>query len=88
MTEWWELPSFKTFQSELKKSFEGVTIPVGERSDWETYWRDETTKHMDFTDKIIALETSLNDVVYDAFKLTPQERQLIEDATKYPYGAV
>ena len=26
--------------------------------------------------------------VYDAFDLTPDERQLIEDTTKYPYGEV
>jgi hypothetical protein len=34
------------------------------------------------------LETQLNAVVYEAFNLTPDEIILIEEATKYPYGAV
>jgi hypothetical protein len=40
------------------------------------------------TDAIIALETRLNEIVYDAFDLTPEERDLIESTTKYPYGEV
>lgn len=30
----------------------------------------------------------MNEIVYDAFDLTPEERQLIEETTKYPYGEV
>jgi predicted SnoaL-like aldol condensation-catalyzing enzyme len=37
---------------------------------------------------IIARETRLNAIVYDAFALTPDERALIETATRYPSGAV
>ena len=39
-------------------------------------------------DAIIALEGRLNDIVYDAFDLTPEERRPIEQTTKYPYGEV
>ena len=49
---------------------------------------EETGKHQQFTDSIITLETRMNVIVYDAFQLTPDERQLIEDTTKYPYGEV
>jgi hypothetical protein len=30
----------------------------------------------------------MNAIVYEAFALTPEERQLIEATTKYPYGEV
>lgn len=45
-------------------------------------------EHQRLTDAIIALEVRLNDIVYDAFDLTPEERHLIEQTTKYPYGEV
>lgn len=63
-------------------------IPVRERGDWEAYLLEELAKHNDLTQKIIALETQLNAVVYKAFDLTLDEITLIKDATKYPYGAV
>ena len=34
------------------------------------------------------LNDKLEFEVYDAFALTPEERQLIEDTTKYPYGEI
>jgi len=88
MTDWWELSDFKEFQEELEKSFKDASIPVKQRTDWETYWKDETQKHTALTQDIIDREIKLNDVVYDAFNLTADERALIEKATKYPYGAV
>lgn len=51
-------------------------------------YADHTAQHNDLTAQIVALETALNAVVYEAFKLTPDEIALIEQATKYPYGAV
>ena len=30
----------------------------------------------------------MNAIVYDGFDLTPEERHLIEETTKYPYGEV
>lgn len=88
MTAWWDLDDFKIFQTELKKSYKGVTIPVSARDEWEKYWLSEKSKHDGLTTQIVALETDLNAVVYDAFDLTPAEQNLIEKATKYPYGAV
>lgn len=89
LTDWYDLPDFSAFRDEIKKSFGASNdIPVRERGDWEAYLLEELTKHNDLTQQIIALETQLNAVVYKAFDLTPDEIALIEEATKYPYGAV
>lgn len=89
LTDWYELPDFSAFRDEIKKSFGASNdIPVRERGDWEAYLLDEQAKHNDLTAQIIALETQLNAVVYEAFDLTPDEIALIEEATRYPYGAV
>jgi hypothetical protein len=86
LTEWWEL-DFADFRKQVKTAFQRE-IPVGERDEWERYLADQQEKHRQATDQIIALETRLNAIVYQAFKLTPDEIALIEQATKYPYGAV
>lgn len=41
-----------------------------------------------FTNKIIRLETSLNEQVYQLFDLIPEEIKIIEESTKYQYGEV
>jgi type I restriction-modification system DNA methylase subunit len=89
LTEWYDLPDFSAFREEIVKSF-GTShdIPVRERSDWEAYLLDQLAKHNDLTQQIIALEIQLNAMVYEAFDLLPVEIALIEEATKYPYGAV
>lgn len=63
-------------------------IPLRERDDWESYLSHSTAQHTHLTHQIIAHETTLNNHVYTLFHLTPQEIQLIEQSTKYPYGAV
>lgn len=89
LTDWYDLPDFSTFRDEIKKSFgSSIDIPVRERGDWEAYLLGELAKHNDLTKQIVVLETQLNAVVYEAFDLTPDEIALIEEATKYPYGAV
>jgi hypothetical protein len=49
---------------------------------------EQKAGHQDLTEQIIALETRMNAIVYNAFDLTQEERQLIEETTKYPYGEV
>ena len=89
LTDWYDLPDFSAFREEIVKSFGASNdIPLRERGDWEAYLLDELAKHNDLTQQIIALEIQLNAVVYEAFDLTPDEIALIEEATKYPYGAV
>ncbi|MAU12414.1 MAG: hypothetical protein CL607_21500 [Anaerolineaceae bacterium] len=84
---WWELSDEKALSDEINRRF-GVEIPLGKRSDWRGYLAEETGKHQQLTQQIITLETRMNAIVYDAFDLTPEERQLIEETTKYPYGEV
>lgn len=71
----------------MKKVFKRP-VPVGERGDWESYVRDQPTKHAHRTAQIVNVETALNGVVYPAFDLTPEEIALIETSTKCPDGAV
>jgi hypothetical protein len=84
---WWELPDLTAFRAEVKKSFK-AEVPVRERSEWESWLREQGDRHRALTDQIIDRETRLNAVVYQAFDLLPDEIALVERATKYPYGAV
>lgn len=61
---------------------------MAQRAQCHAFLADEQAKHQRLTEQIIALETRLNAIVYDAFDLTAAERQLIEDTTKYPYSEV
>lgn len=51
----------------------------------EKSYADMHTAH---TGQIILRETRLNEIVYTAFALTPDEIGLVEAATQYPYGEV
>ncbi len=87
LSEWWELADGSALRAELRKAFK-TDVPLTERGDWERYLADQQIQHHALTAQIVTLETRLNAIVYDAFDLTPDERDLIERATKYPYGAV
>lgn len=86
LTAWWEL-EFSTFRAEIKKAFKH-DIPLKERQEWELFLADARQQHQQLTAQIIALETELNQHVYALFRLTPEEIQIIETSTKYPYGEV
>jgi hypothetical protein len=86
LENWWAL-DFPAFRAELKKAFK-ADVPLNARDDWERYLADQQAIHADLTAQIVAAETRLNAIVYAAFKLTPAEIALVEQATKYPYGAV
>ncbi|MCI0711648.1 MAG: hypothetical protein L0154_15945 [Chloroflexi bacterium] len=85
--EWWTLENDATLNDEVVRRF-GTEIPLAKRSEWRKFLADQKSEHQALTDEIIAHEIRLNDIVYDAFALTPAERQLIEETTKYPYGEV
>jgi hypothetical protein len=85
--KWWELDDEKALSDEVQRRF-GQEIPLKKRGEWRGDLADESAKHADLTAQIVALETRLNAIVYDAFALTPEERALIEATTKYPYGEV
>ncbi len=84
---WWELDDEKALSDEIQRRFD-QEIPLSKRSEWRGFLAEQKTGHQDLTGQIIALETRMNAIVYDAFDLTPEERQLIEETTKYPYGEV
>ncbi len=84
---WWELADEKALSDEIKRRF-GQEIPLSKRSEWRGFLAEQKAGHQQVTAQIIALETRMNAIVYDAFALTPDERQLIEETTKYPYGEV
>ena len=84
---WWELADDKALSDEIKKRFD-ADIPLKKRSEWREYLKAQKEAHHTLTQKIIAKEILLNDVVYDAFGLDEAERKLVEETTKYQYGEV
>ncbi|MBZ0301589.1 MAG: Eco57I restriction-modification methylase domain-containing protein [Anaerolineae bacterium] len=87
LTEWWMLADGADLRGEVQKAFK-TDIPLRDRGEWERFLAEQKGEHQRLTDAIIALEIRLNAIVYDAFDLTPEERDLIERTTKYPYGEV
>ncbi len=84
---WWELDDEKALSDEIQRRFD-QEIPLNKRSEWRGFLAEQKAGHQDLSGQIIALETRINAIVYDALDLTPEERQLIEETTKYPYGEV
>jgi hypothetical protein len=85
--EWWELDGIDALVEEIRKRYK-VKFPATKQGEWARLLDAKKAEHQALTQQIIALEIRLNDIVYDAFDLTEEERQLIEETTKYPYGAV
>jgi hypothetical protein len=85
LEEWWRLEDGSALRAEVRRVFR-ADIPVGERDEWDAYLADRRAAHQRMTAQIVTLETRLNQIIYEAFKLTPDEIGLIERATKYPYG--
>ncbi len=86
LTEWWSL-DFAALRAELGKTFK-QDIPLRDRDDWESLWKERCAEHERLTAIIIARETEMNDRVYRLFELGKDDIRLIEEETKYPYGAV
>ena len=85
--EWWNFEDEKALNDEIKRNFQ-AEIPLSKRAEWRGFLNEQKAEHERLTGAIIELEIALNDVVYAAFDLTPEEIRLIEEATRYPYGAV
>ncbi|MDQ7027607.1 MAG: TaqI-like C-terminal specificity domain-containing protein, partial [Anaerolineae bacterium] len=90
--QWWNFDNADALNDDLgstsRRNAGFSEIPLSKRSEWRKFFADEKAKHSAITDKIISEETRMNEIVYEAFGLDTAERQLIEAATKYPYGAV
>ncbi|MCA9911757.1 MAG: hypothetical protein KC496_00345, partial [Anaerolineae bacterium] len=85
---WWDFENEAALSDDMQRRTGWEPIPLKQRSEWRKFLAEEKAKHAAFTAKIIEQETRMNAIVYDAFDLTPEERQLIEETTKYPYGEV
>jgi hypothetical protein len=48
--------------------------------------KERTAEIARLTSEIVRLETELNEAVYDVFDLSKEERDIIEQETKYQYG--
>jgi hypothetical protein len=77
LKEWWTLPDFAAFQSEIKKAFK-ADIPVRERSEWESWIAELRPQNYALTAEIAAAEAAINARVYALFDLTPEEIALLE----------
>ena len=76
LESWYKL-NFSEFHSEVKKTFK-TRIPVGERSEWEAYLKEEAGKVRALSAQIAAAEAEINRLVYAAFNLTGEEIALLE----------
>ncbi len=76
MQAWWLL-DFPELQKIIKTQFK-TTIPLAERNEWEDYFNDEKEKIAELGGEIHQLEQQLNSYVYQFFRLTPEEIELIE----------
>jgi hypothetical protein len=87
LTEWWDLDGVDDLRDEARKAFKRA-IPANKHGEWGRLLAAKQEEHAQLTAQIVKLETRMNAVVYEAFDLTPEEIALIEEKTKYPYGAV
>ena len=74
---WWDLPDFKAFQAEIKKSLK-ADIPVKERNEWEEFLAAPRAEIHSLTAEIKRLEGALNERVYVLFDLNADEIALLE----------
>jgi len=83
LREWWKL-DFKSFRDEIKKAFK-ADIPLKQRSEWESFLREESEKVRRLTAEIEQAEREIDAVVYKLFDLTPDEITLLESSLAGQY---
>ena len=81
LSQWWQLPDFKAFQTEVAKRFK-TDIPLRDRNDWEALFTEEKTRIHQQSANIAATERSINTLVYALFGLTEAEIVLIEHSVR------
>ncbi len=84
LDEWFRL-DWQGLRDEVRKSFKRE-IPLKERGEWQTMFREEQEKIERLTAEIVQLEEELNTAVYTVYGLNRDEIALIEQETKYQYG--
>ncbi len=86
LTAWWSV-SFTDVRAELQRT-SATDVPLRDRDDWETLWEERRTEPDALTAKIVACEEEINDRVFGLFELNADERRIVVEETKYPYGEV
>lgn len=79
LQEWWTLPDFAAFRSEVKKVFK-ADIPLAERSSWEDWITRDRAEIARLSAEIAQAEAQIDSIVYGLFDLTPDEIALLESA--------
>ena len=77
LQEWWTLPDFAAFRTEVKKVFK-ADIPLAERSVWEDWITRDRTEIARLSAEITKAEARIDSIVYGLFDLTPDEIALLE----------
>lgn len=77
LKEWWMLPDFAAFRSEVKRCLKS-DIPLADRSDWEDWIARDKAEIARLSSKINAAERRINELVYELFGLTGEEMALLE----------
>ncbi|MCY4129038.1 MAG: hypothetical protein OXG15_07325, partial [Gammaproteobacteria bacterium] len=77
LKEWWRLPDFAAFRTEIKKAFK-ADIPLAERSDWEDWIDRDRAEINRLSAEVAEAERRIDRVIYRLFDLTPEEIELLE----------
>jgi SAM-dependent methyltransferase len=75
----WHALDFAAFRAEVKRAFK-ADIPVKERAQWESYLKENAAKVASLSAAIAAAEREIDELVYQAFDLTPEEIALLESS--------
>ncbi len=73
--------NFTQLQAEIKRALKGV-IPVKERAEWQEFHAEASAEIHRLNAAIAAAEAEINRLVYEAFELTHDEIELLENSLK------
>ena len=77
LKEWWRLPDFAAFRTEVRKAFR-VDIPLAERSDWEDWISRDRAQINRLSAEVAEAERQIDRLVYRLFDLTSEDIELLE----------
>lgn len=77
LQNWWRLPDFGAFRTEIKKAFK-TDIPLAERSDWEDWINRDRLEIARLSAEVAEAERRIDRIVYTLFDLTREEIELLE----------
>lgn len=69
---------FKGLMAELKK--QKIHIPVKEQDEWEDFFNERLAECQELTAKIKATDEEINNLVFDLYGLTEEERKIVMNA--------